>query len=151
MFGLRFWGLSAVCALGTALLIGIPTVLIPNTLFVRMTPTSPRDYSIWGLTVLLIAPLLALASLSPVSERRETLRAVGTGSGRTFAGGVLSFLAVGCPICNKIIVLLLGVTGAMTYFDPIRPLLGVASLLILSGTLLLRVRALRAEHATLQV
>jgi hypothetical protein len=30
------------------------------------------------------------------------------------AGGVLSFLGVGCPICNKIVELLLGISGAFT-------------------------------------
>lgn len=40
MFGLRFWGLSTLYALGATMLIGLPTVLIPNIFFRRMTPTS---------------------------------------------------------------------------------------------------------------
>jgi len=36
MFGLRFWGISALYAAGAALLIGIPGVLIPNHLFMRV-------------------------------------------------------------------------------------------------------------------
>ncbi len=46
MFGLRFWGISALYAAGAALLLGIPSVLIPNHLFTRTVPTSPQDYAI---------------------------------------------------------------------------------------------------------
>ena len=35
---------------------------------------------------------------------------------------LLAFLAVGCPLCNKVVVLLLGASGALTYFEPIQPL-----------------------------
>lgn len=36
MFGFRFWGFSVLYTLGAASLIGIPTVLIPNTLYLRV-------------------------------------------------------------------------------------------------------------------
>ena len=39
----------------------------------------------------------------------------------------LSFFSVGCPICNKLVVFLLGIGGAMTFFNPLRPFLGIAS------------------------
>jgi len=140
MFGWRFWSLSALYALGAALLIGIPTVLIPNAFFVRMTPSGTLDYSIWLLSALLIGPLLALATLYPTPPQQPKER---TGTLRTLFGFLLSFFSVGCPICNKIVVLLLGMSGAMTLFDPLRPLLGLAALLLLATTLYLRIRVLR--------
>ena len=142
MFGIRFWSLSVFYTLGAALVIGVPTVLIPNALFVRMTPTSPLDYVIWAISILLLGPLLALTTLYPMSAQGAS-RLAGTGPWRAYGGGLLSFFSVGCPICNKVVVLLLGVSGAMTFFDPLRPLLGVAAMSLLGVTLFLRIRVLR--------
>ncbi len=143
MFGFRFWGLSVLYTLGAALLIGIPTVLIPNTFFSRMTPTSLQDYLIWGISVALIGPVLALATLYPARSTTGSANRPGVGSGRALAGTLLSFFSVGCPICNKLVVLLLGIGGAMTFFNPLRPFLGIASIVLLGVTLFLQVRVLR--------
>ena len=43
-------------------------------------------------------------------------------------GGALTFFAVGCPVCNKLVVLALGFSGALTYFAPLQPALGIAAL-----------------------
>jgi hypothetical protein len=143
MFGLRFWGISGLYAAGAALLLGIPSVLIPNHLFTRTVPTSPQDYAIWVLSALLIGPLMGLTTLSPGTPKSASSSRRMSGSGRTLAGALLSFFSVGCPVCNKVVVLLLGLTGAMTIFNPLRPFLGLASILLLSVTLFLRVRVLR--------
>ncbi len=140
MFGFRFWGLSALFTLGAALAIGIPTVLIPNHFFTRMTPTSPQDYVIWGISIALIGPVMAQALLYPTTTQASATK---TGGGRALAGFFLSFFSVGCPICNKLVVFLLGISGAMTFFNPLRPFLGIASIVLLAVTLFLRVRVLR--------
>lgn len=142
LFGRHFWMLSAGGTLVSALMIGVPTVLVPNSLFVRMTSTSARDYVVWTLATVLLGPLIALSLLYPSISIQETLRHVGSGNWRSAVGGLLAFLSVGCPICNKIVVVLLGVSGALTVFDPLRPYLGLAALTVLSTTLFLRVRAL---------
>ena len=139
MFGMRFWGLSVLYAVGAALLIGVPTVLIPNSLFLRMTPTSLQDYAIWGSTAVLVGPVMALATLYPVGAPTS----IRTGGVRAFIGTLLSYFSVGCPICNKVVVFLLGVSGTMTFFNPLRPLLGATSLVLLAVTLWLRIRVLR--------
>ncbi len=140
MFGLRFWGLSTLYALGAAMLIGLPTVLIPNIFFRRMTPTSLQDYIIWGVSAVLIGAVLALATLYPTISASANS---GVGGTHALAGTLLSFFSVGCPICNKLVVLLLGFSGAMTFFNPLRPFLGITSIILLSVTLLLRIRVLR--------
>lgn len=142
MFGTRFWGYSILFTLSAAALIGIPTVLIPTPLFHRMTPTSPLDYLIWGLSAVLLGPLLALAVLFPASS--DAHASPRSGSMRALVGGVLSFLSVGCPVCNQVVVFLLGVGGTMTFFNPLRPFLGVAAIVILAVTFFLRVRVLRS-------
>ena len=57
-------------------------------------------------------------------------------------GGILTFLAVGCPICNKLVLVFLGVSGALAYFEPVQLYLGIGSVILLVWTLLLRSRSL---------
>jgi hypothetical protein len=144
LFGLRFWSLSGLYTAGSALLLGIPTRLIPTPLFSRVVPTSPQDYAIWIVSALLLGPLLSLMTLYPMPSQKAT---PGTRSlaetARAFGGALLSFFSVGCPVCNKVVVLLLGLGGAMSIFNPLRPFLGLASIALLGVTLFLRVRALR--------
>ncbi|HEX3723706.1 MAG TPA: hypothetical protein VHV31_13000, partial [Nitrolancea sp.] len=111
-----------VGALATALLIGIPTVLIPNPFFSRMVPVRPQDYGFLTVTVLLTGVLAATYALPATCPLQE---------GKLATGGFLSFIAVGCPVCNKIVVLAVGASGAMSYFAPIQPLIAVASTLLL--------------------
>jgi hypothetical protein len=118
----------------TALVIGIPTVLIPNPLFQRMIPTRPTDYLIWAVTIGLVGLICASYAYPAACAVQE---------GKLSAGGVLSFLAVGCPVCNKIALLALGSTGAVTYFQPLQPLIGLVAVALLGYTLALRWRGIR--------
>lgn len=145
------WGLftprgyltGAIVAGLTALAIGLPTAVLPNRFFSRMTPTRAQDYLFLALTALLAGIIAATytvprAGLPRGEEQRLT------------AGGLLSFLAIGCPICNKLVVLALGVSGALRYFEPVQPLLGLVSLLLLGVTAWTRLRLLRADCAVCQ-
>jgi hypothetical protein len=119
--------------IATLVLIGVPTVLIPNPWFGREIPPRPLDYVVLALTVLLVAALAATYAwplACPTRERSLT------------AGGLLSFFAVGCPVCNKLAVLALGWSGAMTYFAPLQPLLGAVAVLLLAATFVARLRPL---------
>lgn len=118
-----------------SLIIGIPTAVIPNPIFIRMTPTRPSDYGFWVVSSI----LLGLLGASYLVHSPE---AVETSSNELVGGGFLSILAVGCPICNKIVVLALGVSGALTYFAPIQPLIGLASIALLIYALRLRLQAM---------
>ena len=141
LFGFRFWSLAALYAAGSALILGIPTRLIPTPLFSRVVPTSLQDYAIWIVSALLLGPLLSLMTLYPIPSPKATPRKGSlAGTGRAFGGAMLSFFSVGCPVCNKVVVLLLGLGGAMTIFNPLRPYLGLASIALLGVTLFLRVR-----------
>ena len=46
------------------------------------------------------------------------------------AGGVLGFLGVACPVCNKVLLLLFGVELLLTYFEPIRVYIAAAGVFI---------------------
>ena len=57
---------------------------------------------------------------------------------------LLSAFAVGCPICNKIVIALLGVSGALGIWAPIQPVLGGISVAMLAIAVVLRWRRTRS-------
>ncbi len=126
------YGVAA--GIATTLLIGIPTVLIPNPIFGREVPVQPRDYLFLSITVLLTSILAASYALPATCSLQD---------GKAAAGGFLSFLAVGCPVCNKVVLLTLGASGAMSYFQPLQPLLALASTLLLGYAIWIRFRSSR--------
>jgi hypothetical protein len=79
---------------------------------------------------------LIIAPAGGASHRQGTTLGTVAGFG--------AFLAIGCPVCNKVALVLLGAGGAMTVFAPLQPLIGAASLVLLAGTLAWRFR-LRAR------
>lgn len=113
---MRFWIEATAWSILAALAIAIPTVLVGNSLFRRMTPTSWWNYAFLAMSAPLIGLLLA--------SRRLPGSTVCRTDGKTITGGGLTYLAVGCPICNKVVVALLGSSGALTYFAPVQPVLG---------------------------
>lgn len=78
--------------------------------------------------------LTALGTLRGWSVRRWLVAAA------TAAGGLLTFFAVGCPVCNKLVLLALGYAGAMTWFQPVQPVLQVLAVTLLGLALVQRLR-----------
>jgi len=134
----RFVASFVAAAAVTAAFTGIPTDLIPNDWFTRMTPVQGYAYPVW-VSVALLSGLLA-ALYWGVAASCTTTRSGALGG----AGALGSWLAVGCPVCNKVVVLALGASGAMTYFAPVQPWLGAASLAALVAAIAWRWRALVA-------
>ena len=142
----RFWVVALLATAGSLLLLGVPTAVIPNPLFVRMTPAETFSILVW----LGSAPLIGLLVATYVRPPRLALRGASSepGAGRATLGGVAAYLAIGCPICNKVVVAALGVSGALTYSAPLQPIIGAGSLALLGATLAwrLRDRARRCER-----
>lgn len=133
------WAVSAVAAVAVALAIGIPTVLIPNPVFGREIPVVWWNYPVWILTSL-VAGMLVATYVRP-RRAQPAPDPAGEGPSRAgMAGGVLMWFAVGCPVCNKIALLALGYTGALTWFAPFQPVLAVAGLALTAGALVVRLR-----------
>lgn len=134
----RFWVAALFGTMASAVLLGVPSAVVPNPFFVRMTPTEPVNLVVWlassPLAGTLIATYVATTGTAPDPH-------ADAGAGKITIGGVGAFLAIGCPICNKIIVAVLGVSGAMTVFAPLQPLIGGLSIALLAGTLAWRLRA----------
>ena len=128
----RFYAVAAVAAVATALLIGIPTDVVPNPWFTRMTPVRPLD------VVFLVATALLSGAVLGSYVRSDVER----GAGAAMGGGLLAIFAVGCPICNKLVVALLGLSGATSIFAPLQPLIGAAALVLAGTALVVRLRRL---------
>lgn len=131
-FGVRGWLLALAATVLTLAFIAIPTDIIANPIFRRMIPVRDQDYVFWALT----GPLVGLIAGT------YAMGASSSGQGGMFSGGFLSFLAVGCPLCNKLVIVLLGTSGALSFFAPAQLFLGIAAVALLGVTLQLRVRAL---------
>ncbi|MCM2392801.1 hypothetical protein [Streptomyces albipurpureus] len=135
----RQWAVAVVVALLAAIVIGVPTGVVPTSLFSRMTPVLWWNYPVWALSSVLMGLLVAsylggVRSTAPQQPR----------TARTIAAGALSALAVGCPVCNKLVVLALGMSGAHAYWAPAQPVLAVVSLALLAHALIRRLRTMDA-------
>ncbi|MFF4728720.1 hypothetical protein ACFY3M_25855 [Streptomyces mirabilis] len=168
---LRRWLVAAAVTVLTALVIGVPTGVIPTPFYTRMTPVLWWNYPVWAISSvlegLLIATYVRLASPPPAAQAGHPLAPAGGAAtrwapaleenpiqqqpapprprpGRAIAAGALSAFAVGCPICNKLVVLAIGVSGALSYWAPAQPVLAVASVALLTHTLVRRLRTATA-------
>lgn len=139
--GPRYLALAVSASLLFGLVLAIPTAIIENPWFTRMTPVKPEQYGFWIGTSVLSGALLA-TYLEPGLRRGL--------AGQSLGAGLLGVFAIGCPICNKLVVAAIGVSGALTYFAPIQPILGAAGLTLAGVGLWLRVRALRSGTCRLR-
>jgi hypothetical protein len=128
----RRWGVAAIAAVLSTLALAIPAALIPNPIFGRAI--EPEWWS-WPVTIatgilagLVIATYVNVApspANDPEVDEPETKDTAGRAG---VIGGLVSFFAVGCPVCNKLVLIALGSTGAVQWFAPIQPILAVAAL-----------------------
>ncbi|MGV9372999.1 cytochrome c biogenesis CcdA family protein [Micromonospora tulbaghiae] len=129
----RRWIAAAAGAVGTTVVIAVPTDLID-------TPYFSRDMAVtwWAWPVLVVTAVLSgllLATyVAPVAGTGD--QATGRSESRTgVTGATLSLFAVGCPVCNKLVLIALGYSGAMSWFAPAQPVLAVASIVLLAWAL----------------
>lgn len=109
------WGLSSFASVGTI------TAVWSNPYFTRMTPVGPWEFPL----------LVVMATLTGVFL---AVRVQDCAARRAGVGGVISFIGIACPICNKILLLVFGGPLLLAYFEPIRPLVTVLGLaLLLAG------------------
>lgn len=129
----RRWVVAGVAAAVVFLVIGLPTDVVPNPLFGR-----PVEVTWWAPWVLLATAVLG--GLVAATYLRTGIDAVDRPGRVAGLGGLLGFFAVGCPVCNKLVVVALGTTGALQWFAPIQPLLAVGSVIALAVALRTRLR-----------
>lgn len=134
---LRRWVTAAVSAVLFGLFVAIPTDLVDTPLFSREIPPTWWAWPSLVVSSVLAGLLIATYVASPVGD--DTPKATRGG----YAGGLLTFFAVGCPVCNKLVLVALGSAGALTWFEPIQPVLQVAAVAVLVWALRQRLRGER--------
>ena len=136
----------AVAVLATAafvLVVAVPTDLIDTPWFSREIPPT---WWAWPSLVIssVLGGLITATYVRPASEvapsdqsSSSAERATTRGS---YAAGMLTFFAVGCPVCNKLVLLALGAAGAVTWFEPFQPFLQLLAVGLLTWALARRLR-----------
>jgi hypothetical protein len=127
--------LAITGAAAAAVVLGVPTGVIANPLFERKVPVR-------GFEVLVLVALSAITGLFAATYARPTqpehrLRRTG------IATGIIGWFAVSCPLCNPLVVALLGTSGATGAFASTQPVLGALAIALAATALTLRLRALR--------
>lgn len=127
----RQWLTALGVGLLTFLALGLSAAVIPNPVFGRSVP--PTD---WAMETLIVTSVLTglLTATYVNNTRQEGLDRRGT------LGALLAYFAIGCPVCNKLVLIALGTTGALNIFAPIQPYLAVAGIGVLVWALAIRLR-----------
>ena len=131
----RRWSDAVAAAMAFAVAAGAPTDVLPNPLFDRTRPVTWWSYPTLAAAALLAGLVTATYLRSPAAP---------VATGKTTSGGLLSALAIGCPVCNKLVVLALGTSGALTLWAPLQPVLAAASIALLAWALRTRLAAERS-------
>ncbi len=124
---LRQLGKGAAVALLAFVGLGTVSALWSNPLFMRMTPVGGWEIALLGALSVLFGLYVAI--------RRPACADKAAG-----AGGVLGFLGIACPVCNKILLLLFGGELLLTYFEPVRLYVAAAGTVILAVAVILEWR-----------
>ena len=116
---------TLIIASAAFLLLGTITALWNNSFFIRMTEVNGGDYIILSFESLLIGLFFGI-------------RAPHCATKKAGIGGALGFVGFGCPVCNKILLLLFGSNFLLSYFEPVRYFAGTLGLLLFSYALIQR-------------
>ncbi len=143
-WSIRRWIIATAAAAVTFLALGVPTAVIANPVFGRTI--APTD---WAMTVLIITSALSgllvatyvrNRGLSPTPQAAVAAEPDDRSARRGAIGGLLAYVAIGCPVCNKLVLIALGSTGAVTFFAPVQPYLAAVGVVVLAWALIVRLR-----------
>lgn len=123
------WGLITFASVGTI------TAVWSNPWFTRMT-----SVAVWEFPAVLLLAILTGVFFA--------VRFTACGARRAGIGGVLSFIGIACPVCNKILMLVFGGPLLLAFFDPVRPYIALAGLILLAVGIYRNIAARRAALAT---
>lgn len=126
---LRRWLAAAGAAIAFALLVAIPTDLIDTPVFSREIPPTW-----WAWPSLLVSSVLGGLLVATYVAAPDQPDATATRRGG-WIGASLTYFAVGCPVCNKLVLLALGSAGAITWFEPVQPVLQILAIALLAWAL----------------
>lgn len=112
--------------------LGTAAALWDNPLFMRMTPTGGFE----------VALLLLLSVMSGIyvglPQTACASRTAGT-------GGVIGFLGIACPVCNKVLMLLFGGALLMEYYEPVRIYVALGGVALMAVAIWIKVGGHRED------
>jgi hypothetical protein len=111
---------------------GITTVIIPNSRYIRMTPIALWDYIVYALTGILLGIFVGVYYY----KRRTSINCANSAT----IGTVFGLFTYGCSLCNALLMSVIGATGIITYFEPVRPWLGLVGILLLFSAIFYQVK-----------
>lgn len=121
---------AALMGVLTLVVVSVPTDIIDTPLFSREVPVRWWEYPVVALTVSLTIAWFAVQGPPPT----------GRASQRPLGGVLLAVFAVGCPVCNKLVLVALGTSGALGLWAPLQPFLALISLALLTVAVVQRRR-----------
>lgn len=136
----RRWAAAAAASVAFALAIAFSTALIPNPIFGRSIEPTWWSYPAALITAVLGGLVFATYVRDHPAAVPLQAAPVDSATRGSTIGGLLAYLAVGCPVCNKIVLLALGSTGAVQWFAPVQPVLAVGGVALLGWALRVRLR-----------
>ena len=116
-------GAAAAAAMFVAL--GTVAALWNNPFFMRMTPTGGFEVALLLLQSVLAGVYVAL----PQSA---------CGKRTAGAGAIIGFLGIACPVCNKLLVLLIGSALLLEYYEPMRLYVALGGAALLAAAVWLK-------------
>jgi hypothetical protein len=131
-WSLKRWVVAAAVGTSTYFFIALPTAVIQNPIFGREIAVTNWSVTVIVITSILTGLLTATYVKNDYSDENPKQLKIGG------AGALFSFFAVGCPVCNKLVLIALGYSGAIQYFAPIQPYLALIGIALLMYSLRMR-------------
>jgi hypothetical protein len=127
------WLVAVMAGVAAYFLMGLPTAVIDNPVFGRAIAVTPWSTPVLFVSSVLVGLIMAtyVNPLNSLDDRQMKVSGI---------GGLLSFFAIGCPVCNKVVLLALGTSGALNFFAPLQPILAIAGVAFLAYALVKRLR-----------
>lgn len=111
--------------------LGTVTALWQNPFFIRMTAAGGWEISL--LAVLSVQIGIYVAIRSPVCATKSAT-----------SGGIIGFLGIACPVCNKILLMLFGGEMLLAYFEPVRIYVALLGVIVTGAAIWWTLRAAKA-------
>lgn len=104
------------------MVIAVPTDVLDTPWFTREIAVRWWEYPTLGAVAILTALWVGI-----------TPRTGGPSGGSAVGGVTLATFAIGCPVCNKLVLAAVGYTGALGIWAPMQPILAVVSVALMAG------------------
>ncbi|MEP4527382.1 MAG: hypothetical protein ABJ050_08575 [Paracoccaceae bacterium] len=121
------WIKGVITSLFSFATVGTVAAVWDNPFFVRMTPAGEWE-------IVLLAILSALIGLY------LAIRQTSCGTQRMTVGGIVGFVGIACPTCNKILLLIFGGEILLAYYEPIRIYVAAVGVFVVAAVVLAELR-----------